>query len=83
MSKVLVIVESPNKIKKLQPYLGPGYIVKASVGHFRALTSLKDIDIENNDTDENPYDITIFGTATNKIFYVSPNGNNSDGSSWA
>lgn len=48
MSKVLVIVESPNKIKKLQPYLGPGYIVKASVGHFRALTSLKDIDIENN-----------------------------------
>lgn len=48
MTKILVIVESPNKIKKLQPYLGSGYIVKASVGHFRALTNLKDIDIENN-----------------------------------
>lgn len=31
--KTLVIVESPNKVKKLSQYLGPGYIVKASVGH--------------------------------------------------
>lgn len=31
----LVIVESPNKIKKLQGYLGDGYKVMASVGHIR------------------------------------------------
>jgi DNA topoisomerase-1 len=29
----LVIVESPAKIKKIQKFLGPGYIVKASMGH--------------------------------------------------
>lgn len=32
MSKLL-IVESPNKIKKIQEYLGPDYIVMASMGH--------------------------------------------------
>jgi DNA topoisomerase-1 len=32
MSKLL-IVESPGKIKKIQEYLGPDYIVLASVGH--------------------------------------------------
>jgi len=29
----LVIVESPNKIKKISSYLGKGFIVRASVGH--------------------------------------------------
>lgn len=33
----LMIVESPNKIKKIQPILGDGWIVKASVGHIRDL----------------------------------------------
>ncbi|WP_419640524.1 toprim domain-containing protein, partial [Thiolapillus sp.] len=33
----LVIVESPNKVKKIQKYLGNGYVVAASVGHFRDL----------------------------------------------
>lgn len=32
MSKLL-IVESPGKIKKIQEYLGPDYIVMASIGH--------------------------------------------------
>ena len=31
--KVLVIVESPNKAKKLSAFLGPGYRVMASFGH--------------------------------------------------
>ncbi|MFK5892420.1 MAG: type I DNA topoisomerase [Pseudomonadota bacterium] len=35
----LVIVESPNKCKKIQSYLGDGYIVKASMGHVRDLPS--------------------------------------------
>ena len=33
----LVIVESPTKAKKLQQYLGSGYVVIASVGHIRDL----------------------------------------------
>lgn len=43
-------MESPNKIKKLKHYLGDDYIIKASVGHIRDL-STKDslgIDIDNN-----------------------------------
>lgn len=38
MSKLL-IVESPGKIKKIQEYLGPDYIVMASVGHIIDLDS--------------------------------------------
>ncbi len=33
----LVIVESPTKAKKIAPYLGPNYVVEASVGHIRDL----------------------------------------------
>ena len=33
----LVIVESPAKASKIASYLGPGYIVKSSVGHIRDL----------------------------------------------
>lgn len=49
MSKTLVIVESPGKIKKISSYLGNDYIVKASFGHCRDLdkTTLS-IEIENN-----------------------------------
>jgi DNA topoisomerase-1 len=37
--KTLVIVESPAKAKKIAGYLGPDYIVMASVGHVRDLAS--------------------------------------------
>lgn len=37
--KQLVIVESPAKAKTINRYLGPGFIVKASVGHVRDLPS--------------------------------------------
>ena len=48
MSKTLVIVESPGKIKKIQQYLGSNYIVTASVGHIIDLAPNKlSIDIEN------------------------------------
>ena len=38
MSKLLLI-ESPGKLKKLSQILGPGWIVKASMGHIRELTN--------------------------------------------
>lgn len=37
MSKPLVIVESPTKVKTISKILGDGYIVKSSVGHIRDL----------------------------------------------
>ena len=46
----LVIVESPAKCKKIEEYLGPGYKCVASYGHLRELSTLKNIDIENNFT---------------------------------
>ena len=44
----LVIVESPSKAKTIGKYLGPEYIVKASMGHLRDLPkSTMGVDIEN------------------------------------
>ncbi len=37
--KQLVIVESPAKARTINKYLGPGYVVQASVGHVRDLPS--------------------------------------------
>jgi DNA topoisomerase-1 len=44
----LIIVESPAKCKKIEEYLGPGYKCVASYGHLRTISSLKNIDIDNN-----------------------------------
>ena len=49
--KRLFIVESPNKCGKLRKYLGSDYIVKASVGHIRAIPPKGiNIDIKNDFT---------------------------------
>ncbi|MGZ3524093.1 MAG: DNA topoisomerase, partial [Thermodesulfobacteriota bacterium] len=37
MSKGLVVVESPAKVKTLQKFLGDEYVIKASVGHIKDL----------------------------------------------
>lgn len=47
--KNLVIVESPAKAKTIGKYLGPDYVVKASMGHVRDLPKSKiGVDIEND-----------------------------------
>jgi DNA topoisomerase-1 len=47
VAKSLVIVESPAKAKTVNHYLGPDYIVKASMGHVRDLPQKKlGVDIE-------------------------------------
>ncbi len=47
--KSLVIVESPAKAKTINKYLGPGYEVKASMGHIRDLPAKGlNVDIEND-----------------------------------
>jgi DNA topoisomerase I len=49
MSKNLVIVESPSKIKKLESFLGKDYKVAASMGHIRDLQKGNAaIDVEND-----------------------------------
>ena len=45
----LVIVESPSKAKTIGKYLGPDYLVKASMGHLRDLPKSKmGVDLEGN-----------------------------------
>ena len=55
----LVIVESPSKAKTIGRYLGPDYIVKASMGHLRDLPKSKmGVDLENDFT---PQSIAVRG----------------------
>ncbi len=59
--QTLVIVESPTKAHTIEKYLGPGYVVKASVGHLIDLPkSRMAIDIENG---FQPEYITVRGKA--------------------
>ena len=47
----LVIVESPSKAKTIGKYLGPDYVVKASMGHLRDLPkSTMGVDLKNGFT---------------------------------
>ena len=58
----LVIVESPSKAKTIGKYLGPDYVVKASMGHLRDLPKSKmGVDLENDFT---PQYIPVRGKET-------------------
>ena len=49
MGKIVVIVESPAKCKKIEGFLGPGYKCVASFGHIRGIKDgLKGIAINND-----------------------------------
>lgn len=49
--KALVVVESPAKARTIKKYLGPDYVVKASVGHIKDLPKSKlSVDIDNGFT---------------------------------
>ena len=51
MASNLVIVESPSKAKTIGKYLGPDYVVKASMGHLRDLPkSTMGVDLEHDFT---------------------------------
>ena len=48
MSKPLVVVESPTKVRTIQKYLGKDYNVVATVGHIKDLPEKEiGIDVEN------------------------------------
>jgi DNA topoisomerase I len=48
-NKILIIVESPGKIKKIGEYLGSDYIIKASLGHVMDLDKKTlSVDVNNN-----------------------------------
>ncbi|MBQ1628894.1 MAG: type I DNA topoisomerase [Treponema sp.] len=60
-AQTLVIVESPAKAHTIEKYLGPGYVVKASMGHLIDLPKSRlAIDVENN---FQPEYITVRGRA--------------------
>ena len=61
MSKGLVIVESPAKVKTLEKFLGGDYIIKASVGHIKDLPEGElGVDLQK---DFQPQYVTITGKA--------------------
>lgn len=60
-AQTLVIVESPAKAHTIEKYLGPGYVVKASMGHLIDLPKSRlAIDVDNN---FQPEYITVRGRA--------------------
>ncbi len=50
LSQSLVIVESPAKCGKIEGFLGAGFKCIATFGHFKQLSDLKCIDVNNNFT---------------------------------
>jgi len=59
-NKTLFIVESPNKVKTIEKYLGENFIVRASIGHIADIPVRKgSVDVANNFTPT--YELTAKG----------------------
>ena len=72
MSKPLVIVESPAKVKTISKILGPDYTVASSVGHIRDLPrSKKDVPIDLVDKCE--WNAVLVDEGFNNIYVVPEN----------
>ena len=56
-NKILVIVESPAKAKKIQKILGSNYVVLSSIGHIRNLKG-KNQGVEVNDNFKPVFEIS-------------------------
>ncbi|MDL2317034.1 type I DNA topoisomerase, partial [Desulfovibrio sp. OttesenSCG-928-A18] len=56
MSKDLIIVESPAKVKTIRKFLGNNYAVQASVGHIRDLPS-KSLGVDENNDFQPQYEV--------------------------
>ncbi|MBT8764170.1 type I DNA topoisomerase [Desulfohalobiaceae bacterium Ax17] len=56
MSKDLIIVESPAKVKTIKKFLGQDYLVEASVGHVRDLPT-KSLGVDENNNFQPQYEI--------------------------
>jgi len=88
----LVIVESPAKAKTISKYLGPGYEVKASMGHVRDLPKSKiGVDIEGGfEPDYQPIkgkettisDLKKAAKASDKVFLATDPDREGEAISW-
>jgi DNA topoisomerase-1 len=68
--KTLLIVESPSKCKIIEKYLGDGYKVVASCGHFRSLNNLEQIKLDSLDvkyTNDKPKIIKMLKEEIEKV----------------
>ncbi len=88
----LVIVESPAKAKTIGKYLGPGYQVKASMGHIRDLPKSKlGVDIDANFTpdyqpikgkEETISDLTRAAKKSGKVYLATDPDREGEAISW-
>ena len=56
MTKQLIIVESPAKVKTIKKFLGPQFMVQASVGHVRDLPA-HELGVDENDNFAPRYEV--------------------------
>ena len=88
----LVIVESPAKAKTITKYLGPGYQVKASMGHIRDLPKSKlGVDVEHDfepdyqpieDKGEVISDLKKAAKASDKVYLATDPDREGEAISW-
>lgn len=90
MTYSLLIVESPAKCKKIETFLGPKFKCRASIGHFRLLNSLDQIDLSNMnvsykvapDKKKNLSDLKKLITESNEVILATDNDREGEAIAW-